>query len=95
MEGEFIAEPSGENYRTDYTINSRKFNFVARQTCLLIICSDKNTFATPIGSSTTVSSDETAHYQEATINGVTYKSKNSSFSDSIAGHTRRKSFKCN
>ena len=91
MEGEFIAEPSGDNYRTDYTINSRKFNFVVRQTCLLIICTDKNTFATPIGSSTTVSSDETAHYQEATINGSLTKVKNRSFSDSVAGHARRKS----
>ncbi len=75
VEGDLIGEPSGDNYNYPVTIGSNKYNFVVRQykckndktNCTSD--STTNNFASPIGSSSTVNSNESDHYQLTSFNG--------------------------
>lgn len=75
IEGDAIPNPNSTKYVTGKTIGSNKYNFVVRHknvssSCTTIACmltsTADNAFATPLGSST-VSTNESAHYELATF----------------------------
>ncbi len=72
IEGEAIPEPLNEDYKTDMTIGSIKYNFVTREKgCKKngsSNCTSDANFSPPIGSSSTVNSDESDHYQLMSYN---------------------------
>jgi Tfp pilus assembly protein PilX len=70
-------EISNTTYLTNQTIDSNSnvsnfYNFVVRKSCVVLSCTDKNIFAKPIENSggSSVSTDETKHYQIASFDGT-------------------------
>lgn len=86
IKGAYDITESGTTYKTSYTIGSDKYNSVVRETLCnpagnSCTTTGANSFAVPMGS-TTVSSDESKHYQLASFNG--------GITNTAAGKTRQK-----